>query len=541
MHMAKFISTMAGHRPSAETIWHFLSRLVITGLFLLSAAFPDVRAQTIQGTHMLTILHTNDLHGHLHGWPGWGELAGKQIGGFDRMAAAINQVRQELGKEKILLLDGGDTIGDTMIAAQTKGHAIVETMNAVGYDAMVIGNHEPDFGPEALLQRIKHAKFPVLAANLIERTTGAHVTKPYVIRQVGGIKVAILGLAYPNTALTTSPKNVAGLEFRDAVETARLFIPRLRQEGAELVVVLSHLGLSAEQNLAQNVAGIDVIVGGHSHNRMQKAAQVGNTLIVQAGAHGSDLGRLDLEVQNGKITGHRRSLILIDHNRFDADPRIASLLSTLYAPHEHVQKEQLTNAAAAIARAQTLAGEEPEPRDRESPADMLFADILREQTGADIALLPGVGYGVPLPAGAVLAKDLRSLIPHDSKVVTMTLAGRQIQEILEQSIENTYTKDHRLKVGGIIQVSGLSAYFDKNAPQGSRVQKIHVGAQPMDPERRYLVATNSLLASGGHRYQTFLQGKDRHELGDQYDVVKSSLQKKQKITNPSGNRLVPIR
>lgn len=489
---------------------------------------------------MLTILHTNDLHGHLQGWAGWGELAGKQIGGIDRMATAINQVRQEQGKEQVLLLDGGDTIGDTMIAAQTKGRAIVEAMNAIGYDAMVVGNHEPDFGPEALQQRIEQAKFPVLAANLVDRSTGAHVAKPYVIRQVGGVKVAILGLAYPNTALTTSPKNVAGLEFRDAVETARLFVPRLRQEGAEVVVVLSHLGLSAEQKLAQSVAGIDVIVGGHSHNRMQQAAQVGKTLIVQAGAHGSDLGRLDLEVQNGQITGHRRSLILIDHNRFDADPHIASLLSTLYAPYERAEKERVSDAAAAIARAQTLAGEKPEPRDRESPADMLFADILREQTGADVALLPGVGYGVPLPAGPVLAKDLRNLIPHDSKVVTMTLAGRQIQEILEQSIENTYTKDHRQKVGGIIQVSGLSAYFDKNAPQGSRVQKIRVGGQAMDPERRYLVATNSLLASGGHRYQTFLQGKDRRELGEQYELIKSSLQKKQNISAPSGNRLVSM-
>ena len=126
---------------------------------------------------MITVLHTNDIHGHLLSWQGWeGELAGKQVGGLDRLATRVRQVRAEVGPERVLLLDGGDTIGDTMIAAETEGRAVIEAMNAIGYDAMVMGNHEPDFTAEKLRSRIAEARFPVLAANIQLQGEGLFAT-----------------------------------------------------------------------------------------------------------------------------------------------------------------------------------------------------------------------------------------------------------------------------------------------------------------------------------------------------------------------------
>lgn len=484
----------------------------------------------------LTILHTNDLHGHVEPWSGWDELAGREIGGLDRLATAVREVSREVGEENVLLLDAGDTIGDTMISAETEGRAVIAAMNAIGYDAMVVGNHEPDFGPEALAQRIREARFPVLAANLVGHEDGRPFTAPCLRRTVNGVRVAILGLAYPNTALTTAAKNVAGLEFRDAIETARAWVPRLRRE-AELVVVLSHFGLSADRRLAEAVPGIDVIVGGHSHNRMGKAARVGGTLIVQAGAHGSDLGRLDLAIANGRVTGHRRRLILIDNARFRPDPEVAAVVRAAVAPHRAKLEAPLGVAGGPLVRAQTLAGQEPRARDEPSPADMLFADLVRRETGVDLVLLPGVGYGVALPPGPIRAAALRNLIPHEARIVTLTLTGAQIREILEQSLENTYTQDPRVKVGGLVQVSGLAFTYRREGKQGERVQAARVGDAPLDPARRYRVATNSLLAEGGHRYRTFLDAPDRREHGSQYALIESAIRAAGTVVAPAAPRI----
>jgi 2',3'-cyclic-nucleotide 2'-phosphodiesterase (5'-nucleotidase family) len=436
---------------------------LIAGLALLASCSSVESARgtqqpSPQRQHVVTLLHTNDLHGHIDSWQGWeGDLAGKRIGGADRLATAIAQVRAVRGRDNVLLLDAGDTIGDTLLAELTKGQAVLEVMRALRYDAMTLGNHEPDFGAEILRQYIAGSSFPVLAANVRSATTDELIARPSMIKDVAGVKVGVIGLAYPNTPWTTAKKNVAGLRFEaDSAAIARRYVADLRSSGAALVVVLSHLGLAPDRDLAAAVDGIDVIVGGHSHNRMSQAMRVGRTYIVQAGAHGSDLGRLDLVLdRDGTVVEARRELITLDHARVPADPAMRELVQRLAAPHRGATTEMLGVATGTVARAQTLAGNEPRKRDEQSPADSLFADILRDETGSDIALLPGVGYGVAIPKGPVTASDLRNLVPHPTKVVTLTITGRQLRAILEQSVENTYTEDPLQKVGGIIQVSGV--------------------------------------------------------------------------------------
>lgn len=488
-----------------------------------------------------TILHTNDIHGHLTAWRGWeGDLAGKTVGGMDRLGSAIKQVRAKVGADNVLLLDAGDTLGDTMIADETKGKAIIDVMNALGYTAMVVGNHEPDFTAETLKQRIAEAKFPVLAANITEKGTGKLFGKPYIIQQVNGVKVGILGIAYPNTALTTAKKNVSGLDYRDAPPVAREYIPKMRKAGAQFIVVLSHYGLSADKKLAKQVPGIDIIVGGHSHNRMTNALKEGNTLIVQAGAHGSDLGRLDVQLENGKITMHEHSLITLDNALIPTDSEIAAVVDKALSPHKNKLDERLGDALTPITRAQTIAGQEPRKRDQESPADSLFADIIREKTQADVVMLPGVGYGTSISTGTINAADLRNLIPHESKVVTMTLTGAQIREILEQSLENTYTDDPKKKVGGLVQVSGMTFKYKADANYPRRLLEVRVGNTPLEAQRNYKVATNSLLAGGGHNYKTFLHVKNKQDGEGQYEMIKQAIQKRGKIGTPPPGRIEKV-
>lgn len=514
---------------------------ILTGFIALIALKPvlaEVREQP-RRERSITILHTNDIHGHLLPWRGWeGELAGKTIGGMDRLASAIKQVQKEVGAENTVLLDAGDTLGDSMIADETKGQAIIEIMNSLRYTAMVIGNHEPDFSAATLKDRIAEAKFPVLAANITEKSSGRLFTSPYIIQQVRGVRIGILGLAYPNTPLTTAKENVEDLQFGDAITVAREYIPRLREEGAQLIIVLSHYGLGADKKLARSVPGIDVIVGGHSHNRMKEALQQGDTLIVQAGAHASDLGRLDLEVNTkGKIVRHAHQLITLDHADIPSDPQIARIVEEATAPYRSELKERLGRAETSIPRAQTIAGQEPQKRDQESPADSLFADLIREQTQVDVVILPGVGYGTAIPPGPIQAGDLRNLIPHESKTVTMTLTGAQIREILEQSLENTYTDSSRKKVGGVVQVSGLRFKYQPDNSYPHRITEITANGKKLEHERHYQVATNTLLAGGGHNYKTFLEGKNIEEGQPQYEVVKLAIQQRETLRTPKPGRI----
>jgi 5'-nucleotidase / UDP-sugar diphosphatase len=497
----------------------FMAGLGVVGAGGLSQNGAGSLLSNPRGRHLI-LLHTNDIHGHVLVWQGWeGTLKGRAIGGLDRLASAIKSVRSS-APDRVLLLDAGDLWSDTMIAALTRGEALVDLVNHLRYDALTVGNHEPDYGGEVMAERIKQAHFPVVAANLLRTSSGKLLTKPYVVRDVAGVRVGILGLAYQKTPWTTAPKNVEDLTFLDPVGAVRDHLPKMQQEGAQISIVLSHLGLHGDQHLATQTKGVDVIVGGHSHNRIAEPIRVGKTLIVQAGAHGSDLGRLDLTVQDGRITSHHYTLTLLDHAAVPTDPETAKLVEHLIQPHRQTMNERIGTAAEWLVRAQTIAGGKPRKRDEQSPIDLLFADILRAVTGADIALLPGVGYGVAIAPGAITAAALRQLLPHDGKIVTMELRGSAVREILEQSLENVHTEDPAEKVGGMIQVSGLRFTYDAGRKQGDRILELHLDNAPFEPEASYLIATNAMMAQGGHRYHTLTQGENQRKHGAQFETTR---------------------
>lgn len=500
----------------------------------LAGRLPAAGAKAVT----VTILHTNDIHGHLTPWRGWdGDLTGKAVGGLPHLAGAVARERKAAGEGNVLLLDAGDLLGDTMLADLTEGKALVEALNFLKYDALTVGNHEPDFGTDALKKRMAEASFPTVACNLTEKAGGKLFTKPYVVKEVAGVRVGILGLAYPKTARTTAPKNVAAVEFHPPGPAVKEYLPKLRADGAELVVILSHLGLGADLRLAKEVTGIDVIVGGHSHNRMTGATKVGDTLVVQAGAHGSDLGRLDLTVENGKVTGHTRTLIPLTHDAVPSDPAAEQFLARLLDPHRKALDEVVGKAAGWLVRADTLGGQDARKRAAESPVDSLFADILRAATKADIALLPGVGYGVAISPGPVTAAQLRQLAPHDGKVVTMKLPGRKILDVLEQAVENTFTDDPAVKVGGMIQVSGLRFAYDPDRPKGGRVRRVELTGGDWDPDAEYTVATNGMLAAGGHNYAALKEGTNRKEHAGQYETIRDWFGKHWPVSTPEPGRI----
>ncbi|MEI7673722.1 MAG: metallophosphatase, partial [Deltaproteobacteria bacterium] len=260
--------------------------LLLAGILLLFAT--SLWAKDID----IRILYINDFHGFAQGYrpPGTEE----QRGNIASLAALAEKLRTE---KPSLLVAAGDMIQGDNLANFFKGKSIIDLMNQMRFDAMVVGNHEFDFGSEILKERIREAKFPVLGANVQGMDT---FVQPYVIREVAGVRIALIGIVTEDTPESTNPKNVVGLTFASPAATVTALISKLRQE-ADLIVVLSHIGHNVDRQLAGAVSGIDVIVGGHSHTRVDKPVLIGKTVIVQDYEHGKTLGVLDLTISDAKI------------------------------------------------------------------------------------------------------------------------------------------------------------------------------------------------------------------------------------------------
>ncbi|WP_083320636.1 bifunctional metallophosphatase/5'-nucleotidase [Hymenobacter glacialis] len=532
--------------PSKNGRPGFSATFALGASLLLSACNPNPQQHekaaptaqaAVNGT--FTILHTNDIHGRHRPFavapgnatsqtgdagrpPSSFEHAGT-VGGFAHLATAVAQVRQQRGPANVLLLDGGDTFGDDFVANQTKGAANIRLMNALGYQFMALGNHDFDYGSARTRELQQLARFPMRGANVTDKATGEpFLGDPTQVFTVGGMRVGLLSLTYHNTGLTGNPKNTAELTFGNGLEAARRYLPGLRAR-ADVVVVLSHQGTKVDELLARQVPGIDLIVGAHSHDLITPPRQVAGVWVVQALSDAAVLGQLTVQVQNGRLTKVEGIAPTLWTDQYPADPAVAALVDSLRAPYRAQLEEVLATATGRIGR------QYKSP----SPFDQLAGELLREATNAEVAFLPGVGYGVSLEAGPITREALYTLLPHPSKLVTMTLTGAQLLALLEQSATNLNPGDDLKRVGGLIQSSGLAWTADLGRPTGQRVRGVQVNGQPLAPTRAYRVVTHNGMLSGIHRYTTFAQGQQIEKLDKGVtDVVEAGLRRRGTIAPP---------
>ncbi|MCJ7748019.1 MAG: metallophosphoesterase, partial [Desulfobacterales bacterium] len=233
----------------------------------------------------------NDFHGFAEPYKPFG--SNERVGGIAYLGAKVEELRKE---RPSLLLSAGDMIQGNNWANLFQGESVVELMNGMRFDAMVVGNHEFDFGPEVLKRRVSEANFPVLGANV----EGLKILTPYIIKELRGVKIAIIGLVTEDVPISTHPRNISGIKFFSPMDTVEKYVKELKNK-THMIVVLSHIGHAVDRILAEKVKGIDVIVGGHSHTKVTKPVKVGDTIIVQAWEYGRALGLLDLTSRDGKI------------------------------------------------------------------------------------------------------------------------------------------------------------------------------------------------------------------------------------------------
>ena len=459
----------------------------------------------------LRILYVNDFHGFAEAYKPLGSR--EFLGGVATLAAKAKALSRE---KPTLLLAAGDMIQGNNWANMSQGESVIELMNAMQFDAMVLGNHEFDFGQAELKKRISESAFPVLGANV----EGLDLIKPFIIKERGGVRVGIIGIVTEETPVATHPRNVSGLTFLSSAETIEKNIRELKNQ-ADVIIVLSHIGHAADRALAGTVKGIDVIVGGHSHTKILNPVRIADTLIVQAWEHGKALGVLDLTIREGRVVGYDGRLEEVRPEPGKEDREILALVEKYKQRVDRVLNGRIGEAEI------DLDGENV--RKRETNLGNFIADIIRQTSKADAALINGGTIRTNMGRGEIRVKDVYSVLPFDNYIVAIKLMGKQIAEALEYGVSGVAEGEGRFP-----QVSGLTFKYSPSAPKGNRIREVLIAGQPLDPGREYTIATNDFLAVGGDGYRAFAEAVKSSKT---FSSVGGTLQGEKVIYSDSGRWL----
>lgn len=445
------------------------------------------------------------------------ELAHKygKMGGVAYMATLVKQIVAERGKDKVLFMDSGDTWQGTAVGLFTKGKAIVDAQNLLGIDVMV-GHWEFTYGKERVLELVEnHLNAEFIAQNIKDAMWEELVFKPYTIKEINGVKIGIIGNAFPYTPIANPKQFVEGWTFGIQPESLQQYVDELRNDKkVDLVVLLSHDGFALDQALAKMVNGIDIIFSGHTHDPAPKPIFVNKTMIVIAGSHGKYLGRLDLDVKNGKIRAWNYKLIPVASNFIKPDPEVEKFVEDVYKPYKDKLDQVIGKTETLLYKRDTFY----------STFDRLIGEAIRDKTDAEIVFTPGYRWGTTILPGEEITVDnvyeMTAITYPD--VYTFEMTGEQIKMILEDIADNAFNANPLYQQGGdMSRLLGLEYEIKLGAPAGTRLRNIKVNGKDLDPKRSYVVS-----AWGGNLYRV---GKNvRPDHPPVYDVVIEYI-KKQKV------------
>ena len=502
-------------------------------LLAFAPGFPPAPASSAQPGKpiRITILHTNDIHGWImpRAAAFYKRNPRRLIGGAAALAAYAKKI-----KGPKLVLDAGDWFLGTPEGSLERGRAMAGVLNSVGYDALEAGNHEFDYGEKSLSELIKALHAPVLCAN-VYRAEGrrAPECRPWIVKEVSGVKVGVFGLLTPYMKGRTAPENIAGLSFRRPSDEAKDDVAALRKEGATVIIALTHLGfespdgppLEGDQTLASEVAGIDLIVGGHSHTALQKPVRDAayGTLITQAGAYLTRVGVATLEIDAATKKVLRSSDRLVDLwlDETGEDPATAKAVAGLSEEVKRRYDVVVATAQASLSR----------NRDGESPLGDWMTDCERAWTGVDLAILNGGGIRGDIEKGPVTMRRIHDAAPFDNHVVTLVMKGKDLRSLL----------DHGVGLGAVAQVSGAKLSFHRGAPAGKRLETVSIGGRALVDGSTYTVASVDYLVHGGDGYAAFKSAESENFTKTSLqEVLKWCALKQARIEAPPAGRLLPL-
>lgn len=425
-----------------------------------------------------------------------------KVGGFAHLKTLVDKLRNEFGPAKTLLLDGGDTWQGSGTAFKTRGQDMVSACNLLGVDVMT-GHWEFTYKDEEILTNVGLFNGDFVAQN-VKVTEDAlfdyrfedfehfnedsgHAFKPYVMKDMGGVRVAVIGQAFPYTPIANPQRFIPDWTFgindsdmQDTVDEVRA------NENPDVVILLSHNGMDVDLKMSSIVTGIDVIFGGHTHDGVPGAIEISNpggkTLVTNAGSNGKFLGVMDLDVKNGKVQGYNYQLLPVFSNLLDADPEMSKLIADIRAPHEQWLSEELAVADQVMYRRGNFNG----------TFDQLICDALRVQMDAQISLSPGFRWGTSVLPGQTITMEhiLDQTCITYPETYMREMSGADIKLILEDVCDNLFNEDPYYQQGGdMVRLGGMDYVCDPTAGMGGRISEMTLdNGEKIEDSKNYKVA-----------------------------------------------------
>ena len=405
-----------------------------------------------------------------------------RVGGLDRVATVVNAIRAD--RPDALLLDGGDTWHGSYTCYHTEGQDMVNVMNGLKPDAMTF-HWEFTLGSDRVAEIVEGLPFAALGQNIFdaEWDEPAELFPPYKFFERGGVKIAVIGQAFPYMPIANPGWMFPEYSFGIRDENMQAMVDEVRAQGAECVVCLSHNGFDVDKSMASKVTGIDVILSGHTHDALPEPVLVGDTIVVASGSNGKFVSRVDLDIQNGRMMGFRHKLIPIFSDVITPDPEMTALIDEQRTPYKAELEEVIGQTDSLLYRRGNFNG----------TWDDLICDALMSEREADIAMSPGVRWGPSLiPGDDITREDLWNVTSMSyGKAYRSEMTGEFIKVILEDVADNIFNPDPYYQQGGdMVRIGGMGYRIDVRKPQGERITDMTLlkTGEAIDPAKNYVVA-----------------------------------------------------
>lgn len=496
------------------------------------AAQEQAHTQTQDDPVEITLLYVADMHAQLSEHPElfWedGEDRLEMAGGFPRVVQALRDMREALGEDATITIDGGDTIQGSALAAITDGELIVPLLDLFDFDVAIPGNWEVAYGPDIMQARLNATNYPWIATNIFDKATGEQVFSPTWMTEKQGVKIGFVGFTDPDVPFRQPPSYSEGLRYDDH-STLNTYAQELRDDGADVVILVSHIGLSKAIKLTESLQGFDIHLSADTHERTYEPFDVNGVWVVEPGSFGSFVGQLGLRIADGKIVDKSWELVELTADAFDEAQDVRALLEELSEPYKEHLNTPLTTLTEGMGRYDVV----------ETTLDNLLADALRDATGTEIALSNGFRFGTPIEAGALTEANLYDFYPVVTNLKTGEVTGQQLLDFWERELENVFAKDASKRFGGWVpRPSGMHMKFNAHGDKGSRVQEVTVNGEPLDPERVYTITACEREGDEEHMVCRIphVENPKVHEL-DAHEAVRQYLRKHPEITAPARDRI----
>lgn len=503
-----------------------------TALTMLAGLAAPANAQ--DGEFTLNILHINDFHSRFGPITGSDsncdeetDAAGECFGGIARLKTAVEAKRAELEGENVVLVDAGDQFQGSLFYTQYRSEIVSEFSNDLGVDVMVVGNHEFDDGPEELATLLDAIDFALIGGNINvenEPLLEGRIPATFVM-EFGDERVGFVSALAEDTGETSSPGE--NVEFEDVFESLTAQVEALEAEGVNKIIALTHVGFTVDMEIAANVPGIDVIVGGHSHTLLSNTDEAaaggyptliegpdGNEVpVVTAYAYGKFLGDFVVTWDaEGNVVSFEGEPILLDAS-VEADEAYVARMAELEEPIQELMEQVIGSTS------EPLEGSREVCRVQECSMGNLLTDAMLAATGADIAITNGGGLRASIDAGEITMGEVLTVLPFSNTLATVEISGADVIDALENGVS-----DIENGAGRFPQVSGLQYSYTLANPVGERISDVMVQDEagewvPIDEEATYTIATNNYMRGGGDGYGTFAEGDNPYDFGPPLEIV----------------------